>query len=222
MGGIQRYPGGGGYGAAAQGRLPPLLRDRRSASPDAASRFPTTNCYCEIDPAVKDQYGIPVLRFHWKWTRPRDNQVKHMQETFRALIAEMGGEVFVADAHEGAGLRHRERRLDHPRTGHACAWAATRRRRRSTRDCQARDCKNLFVADGGPFVIAGGQESRRGRSSRSPGARGLHHAAAEGGGAMKTDGRWRQESTDDRRQTTDESRRTTEAGRSRGRIAATW
>ena len=45
---------------------------------------------------MKDKYGIPVLRFHWKWTDHEINQVKHMQETFRALVAEMGGEVFSA------------------------------------------------------------------------------------------------------------------------------
>ena len=24
--------------------------------------------YCEIDPGVVDEYGIPVLRFHYKWS----------------------------------------------------------------------------------------------------------------------------------------------------------
>jgi choline dehydrogenase-like flavoprotein len=64
---------------------------RRSGSADAASMIPNDDCYCEIDPTVVDQYGIPVLRFHWKWTDHEYNQVKHMQETFRAIIAEMGG-----------------------------------------------------------------------------------------------------------------------------------
>ena len=30
--------------------------------------IPNDDCYCEIDPNVVDQFGIPVLRFHWKWT----------------------------------------------------------------------------------------------------------------------------------------------------------
>ena len=29
--------------------------------------IPNANCYCDIDPVVKDQWGIPVLRFHWAW-----------------------------------------------------------------------------------------------------------------------------------------------------------
>src|SRR5207244_5400143 len=56
--------------------------------------IPNENSYCEIDPKVVDQWGIPVLRFHWKFTDHEYNQVKHMQQTFRSLIAEMGGEVF--------------------------------------------------------------------------------------------------------------------------------
>ena len=31
--------------------------------------IPNENSYCEIDPKVKDKWGIPVLRFHWKWSR---------------------------------------------------------------------------------------------------------------------------------------------------------
>jgi len=38
--------------------------------------------------------GHPVLRFHWQFTDHEYLQVKHMQETFRALVAEMGGEVY--------------------------------------------------------------------------------------------------------------------------------
>jgi hypothetical protein len=42
---------------------------------------------------VVDRWGIPVLRFHWQWSDYELNQVKHMQETFRALIDQMGGQV---------------------------------------------------------------------------------------------------------------------------------
>src|SRR5689334_24446992 len=34
--------------------------------------------YCEIDPKVVDKYGIPVLRFHTKYTDYEINQAKHM------------------------------------------------------------------------------------------------------------------------------------------------
>ncbi|MFQ6047464.1 MAG: GMC family oxidoreductase N-terminal domain-containing protein, partial [Gemmatimonadales bacterium] len=56
--------------------------------------IPNDDTYCEIDPEVVDQWGIPVLRFHFKWSDHEYNQVRHMQETFRAIIREMGGEPF--------------------------------------------------------------------------------------------------------------------------------
>ena len=46
--------------------------------------------YCEIDPNVVDKYGIPVLRFHYKWNNDEINQAKHMQETFSSIMHEMG------------------------------------------------------------------------------------------------------------------------------------
>src|SRR6185437_11202351 len=42
--------------------------------------------YCEIDPGVVDKYGIPVLRFRYKWTSDEINQAKHMQETSMAIV----------------------------------------------------------------------------------------------------------------------------------------
>ncbi|MEK7254908.1 MAG: GMC family oxidoreductase, partial [Bacteroidota bacterium] len=35
--------------------------------------------FCEIDPGTVDKWGIPVLRFHYKWTSDEVNQAKHMQ-----------------------------------------------------------------------------------------------------------------------------------------------
>ena len=34
-------------------------------------QIPNENTFCEIDPDVVDQYGIPVLRFHFQWTDHR-------------------------------------------------------------------------------------------------------------------------------------------------------
>ena len=45
--------------------------------------IPNENSYCEIDPDTVDQWGIPVLRFHWQWSENEIKMAKHMQETFR-------------------------------------------------------------------------------------------------------------------------------------------
>src|SRR5436309_12796431 len=90
MGGIQRFNGVGGYGK----ELKEDYRRYYGSTVSFAGRgemVPNDNCYCEIDPNVVDAYGIPVLRFHWKWTDHEYRQAKHMQETFRAIIHEMGG-----------------------------------------------------------------------------------------------------------------------------------
>ena len=55
--------------------------------------IPNEQSYCEIDPETKDRWGIPVLRFHWAWSDHELNQVRHMQQTFRAILESMGGQI---------------------------------------------------------------------------------------------------------------------------------
>jgi choline dehydrogenase-like flavoprotein len=150
MGGIHRYPGAGGYGAKLKGDYRRYYGATIGFS-GRGEQIPNDDCYCDIDPRVVDQWGIPVLRFHWKWTDHEYNQVKHMQETFRALIAEMGGQVFspMPTREQGYGIAPGGRIIHElgcvrmgsdPRTSALNGWS------------QAHDCKNLFVTDGGPFV----------------------------------------------------------------------
>src|SRR5207247_975939 len=92
-----------------------------------------------------------VPRNHWKWSDHEYKQSKHMQETFRALIAEMGGEVFspMPTAEQGYGLATGGtiiHELGGTRMGNDPGTSVL------NRWCQAHDCKNLFVTDGGPFV----------------------------------------------------------------------
>lgn len=113
--------------------------------------IPNADSYCEIDPNVVDRWGIPVLRFHWKWTDYEYKQVKHMQETFRSLISAMGGEPLtpMPTAAEGYGIAAGGQIIHElgttrmgrdPSTSVLNAW------------CQSHEVKNLFVVDGGPFV----------------------------------------------------------------------
>ncbi len=150
MGGIANYPGGGGYGKS----LKDDYRKYYGATIGFSGRgeqIPNKDCYVEIDPTMVDQWGIPVLRFHWKWTDYEYNQSKHMQETFRSLIAEMGGTVFsnMPTKEQGYGLS----------TGGSiihelgCVQMGNDEKTSALNaNCQAHDCKNVFVADGGPFV----------------------------------------------------------------------
>jgi choline dehydrogenase-like flavoprotein len=150
MGGIQRYPNGGGYGRQ-------LKEDYRRyygsvvGFSGRGEMIPNEDSYCEIDPNVVDRWGIPVLRFHFQWTDHERLQVKHMQETFRELIEAMGGTPFgsmpAADA--GYGILPGGRIIHEigvTRMGTSPETSVL------NQYCQAHDVKNLFVADGGPFV----------------------------------------------------------------------
>ena len=53
--------------------------------------IPNDDCYAELDPKVKDKFGIPVLRFHWKWSEHETGQAAHMQKTVAEIIDAMGG-----------------------------------------------------------------------------------------------------------------------------------
>ena len=48
--------------------------------------IPNENSYCELDPLLKDKWGIPVLRFHWQWSEHETRQAAHMQKTFADII----------------------------------------------------------------------------------------------------------------------------------------
>ena len=109
--------------------------------------------YCEIDPTVVDKFGIPVLRFHYKWNDDEIKQAKHMQETFQNIMHEMGA---IYDPMEGPetnyGLEAPGRIIhevgtvrmgDDPKTSALNKYS------------QAHDCNNLFVVDASPFVQQG-------------------------------------------------------------------
>jgi choline dehydrogenase-like flavoprotein len=92
-----------------------------------------------------------VLKFHWKWTDHEHNQVKHMQETFRALIAEMGGQVFspMPKKEDGYGISSGGS-IIHELGG--VRMGSDKNSSVLNANCQAHDVPNLFCADGGPFV----------------------------------------------------------------------
>ena len=112
--------------------------------------IPNENCYMDLDPKVKDKWGIPVARFHWKWSSHELNQAVHAKKTFKALIEAMGGTVrddtdfaphksiqnpgYIIHEVGGAIIG------DDPRKSVCNQWL------------QTWDVKNLFLCDGAPFA----------------------------------------------------------------------
>jgi choline dehydrogenase-like flavoprotein len=83
-------PAGPGYGKAFKEEL----RRTYGSFVGFAGRgemIPNKDSFCELDPVVKDKWGIPVLRFHWKWSSHELNQAAHMQRTFKEMIEAAGG-----------------------------------------------------------------------------------------------------------------------------------
>ena len=107
--------------------------------------------YCEIDPNVVDEFGIPVLRFNYTWSDHERKQAKHMHETFEEILTAMGGTLMgeKPGADKDFGLLAPGRIIhevgttrmgDNPKTSVTNKFE------------QLHDANNVFVVDGGPFV----------------------------------------------------------------------
>jgi choline dehydrogenase-like flavoprotein len=108
--------------------------------------------YCEIDPVTVDEWGIPVLRFHFKWSEYELRQAKDMQDTFKAITEAAGGEYRARNRIDGPypfGIQPGGKVIHEVGTARIGADPKT-----SVLNgfCQAHDVKNLFVMDGAPLV----------------------------------------------------------------------
>ncbi|GAB3222612.1 GMC family oxidoreductase [Algoriphagus aestuariicola] len=140
----------GGYGEGLKKDIRTLYGATVGMSGRGES-VPQYDNYCEIDPTVVDKYGIPVLRFHYKWTDNEIKQAKHMQDTFEELLLASGAKLLgnKPGPETQYGLAAPGRIIHEVGTTRMGSNAATSV---LNSNCQAHDCKNLFVVDAGPFV----------------------------------------------------------------------
>jgi len=107
--------------------------------------------YCEIDPNQVDEWGIPVLRFNYKWTDYERKQAKHMHDTFEAIFDSMGAQL-IGDrpgADSDYGLLAPGRIIHEvgtTRMGDDVSKSVV------NKYMQMHEVDNVFVVDGGPFV----------------------------------------------------------------------
>jgi choline dehydrogenase-like flavoprotein len=112
--------------------------------------IPNEDCYCEIDPDGVDQWGIPTLRFHWRWSEHELNQARHMQRTFADIIEAMGGRVLSTVHEDGADAIARPGQIIHEVGG--AIMGDDPSRSVVNEFCQSWEVDNLFVTDGACFV----------------------------------------------------------------------
>lgn len=112
--------------------------------------IPNEDCYCAIDTEQKDKWGIPTLKFHWKWSDHELNQARHMQETFRTIIESMGGRVMGSVAKDGADAIKKPGEIIHEVGGARMGDNPTTSV--LNQYCQSWQVPNLFVTDGAGFV----------------------------------------------------------------------
>ena len=112
---------------------------------------PQYDNYCEIDPDTVDEFGIPVLRFHYNWTDYERNQAKHMHKTFEEIFDAMGaitlGDTPTTESEYGlAAPGQIIHEVGTTRMGDNPATSVTNSYQ------QLHDAKNVFVVDAGSFV----------------------------------------------------------------------
>ncbi|MEQ9208414.1 MAG: GMC family oxidoreductase, partial [Pseudomonadales bacterium] len=81
-----------GYGQA----LKRQVKEQYGATIGFALRgemLPNEHSFMEIDEGVTDKWGIPVSKFHWRWSDHEYRQVEHGLATARQLLETMGATV---------------------------------------------------------------------------------------------------------------------------------
>ncbi len=130
---------------------------KRQAKHDYGSRVgfalrgemvPNEHCYMEIDQDAKDKWGIPVVKFHWKWSEQELNQVAHGLHTAKAILTTMGATISSLPSPQDAIKKGGEiiHEVGTTRMGVSPADSVT------NQYGQTWDCDNLFVMDGGVFA----------------------------------------------------------------------
>lgn len=106
--------------------------------------------YVDLDPEVKDKWGIPVLRFHYKFGDNEKKMCEDMAESAKEMFHTAGFEIIEASSNmltEGWSIHE----LGTARMGSDPKTSVLNRFQ------QAHDVKNLFVVDGSSHVSAANQ-----------------------------------------------------------------
>ena len=153
--GYSVYPGGGCgefpyYYRRIEGFGSHFKRDIKRYYPTPVSftiqapSLPNKNNYLDIDPEVKDIFGIPVLRFHFQWGTNELLMWEHSKQICAEVLRTAGGELLGAGEHpETPGYSQHE-------TG-PCRFGNDPKKFVTNRYGQCHDVSNLYICDASIF-----------------------------------------------------------------------
>jgi choline dehydrogenase-like flavoprotein len=98
---------------------------------------------------VKDKWGIPVLRWHWKWSEQELRMADHAAQNFAAIIEAMDGKVRARKGGLGRDGIDAGGKVIHEVGGALMGDDAGKSVCNSWN--QTWEVKNLFLCDGAPF-----------------------------------------------------------------------
>lgn len=114
--------------------------------------LPNAQSFCELDKDVRDRWGLPVLKFHFRWGAEEIAQAAHQRDTFHDVFEAMGGRVLtdrsvpIEDAMGKGGETNHEvgtaRMGSSPAVSVLDPW------------CQTWEVPNLYVVDGAAFATS--------------------------------------------------------------------
>ncbi len=154
--GYSVYPGGGcqefpWYSERLEGFGSSLKRDIKRHYPTPvdftiqAPSLPNPNNYVDIDPEVKDKFGIPVARLHFLWDSNTLMMWEHSKQACADALKAAGGELWGAGEHPNTpGYSLHE-------TG-TCRMGNDPKKFVTNRFGQTHDVPNLYCSDASVFL----------------------------------------------------------------------
>jgi len=112
--------------------------------------LPNSGSYCELDPDVRDRFGLPVLRFHWRWGDNERAQMTNARTTLADIFRSMNATI-LSDVTSPIAKQMRP-------GGEVVHEVGAARMGSDPRDsvldatCQAHDVPGLYVVDGAAFA----------------------------------------------------------------------
>ncbi|MCZ6778957.1 MAG: GMC family oxidoreductase [Acidobacteria bacterium] len=112
-----------------------------------APSLPSHNNYVDIDPEVKDIFGIPVARFHFQWGSNELLMWEHSKEVCAEIVKAVGGEIWeMGGAPETSGPTFHDAGV--------CRFGNDPRKFVTNRFAQCHDVPNLYTCDASIFPSA--------------------------------------------------------------------